>query len=200
MVSVVLRLRGGGYPNYIVDGGAQLLTDDHDTSTNSSSGLWNGILQYWFPVVDGFVVSPHWPIQDPSVTEDRHVTYVVQRLTQMRAPLLILEVKPPSDFHLDQKREAAITQITERLDVIGPTSPHPRLYAISALGKRWRASYVVEGEGSNGGQPVQGIAAVNSLRSADPDCWSPDMTSDSSWEALRSIVETIKGYGTQQAT
>ena len=100
---------------------------------------------------------------------------------------------------MDQKREAAITQITKRLDVIGPTNPYPRLYAISAIGKRWRVSYVAKGKGSKGGQPVKGIAAVNSLRSPDQDCWNPDVTSDSSWEALRSIVETIRGYATQQA-
>jgi hypothetical protein len=133
-------------------------------------------------------------IRDPTVTKDRHVTFVIEGA--WRQPVLLVEVKPPSEFHLDQKREAAITQITERLDVIGPASPHPRLYAISALGKRWRVSYVAKGKGSKGGQPVKGIATVNSLRSADPDCWNPDVTSGSSWEALRSIVEKIKGYTT----
>jgi hypothetical protein len=62
------------------------------------------------------------------------------------------------------------------------------------VGKRWRASYVAKGKGSKGGQAVKGIAAVNSLRSADPGCWNPDITSEASWEALQSIVETIKGY------
>jgi hypothetical protein len=176
-----------------VDRSAQFI-DDHDSTKNDSHGLWNTILHYWFPPTDDLDVSPHWIIPDSTVTEDRHITFVIQR--QQQPPLLLVEVKPPSDFHLDQKREAAITQITERLDVIGPTNQHPRLFAISAVGKRWRASYVANGEGSEGGQPVNGIAAVNSLRSADPDCWNPDITSDASWEALRSIVETIKGYTT----
>ena len=193
ILSVVLRLRGGatGYPKYIVDSATQL-NDDHETTKNN--GFWNTILQYWFPPTDDLDVFPHWMIPDSTVTEDQYISFVIQR--PMQPPLLILEVKPPSDFHLDQKREAAITQITEHLDVIGPTNPHPRLYAISAVGKRWRVSYVAKGNGSKGGQPVKGIAAVNSLRSADPDCWNSDITSDLSWEAFRNIVETIKGYST----
>jgi len=189
---LVLRLRGGSYPKFVVDYAA-LFSNDHETVKNRFFGLYHMILRYWFPPTDAYEVSPHWFIEDPTVTEDRHISFLIQRSLQ---PLLLLEVKPPSDFHLDEKREAAITQIMERLDVIGPTNPHPRLYAISAVGKRWRASYVTQGKGSKGGQPVKGIAAVNSLRSADRDCWNPDITSDSSWEALQSIVETIKGYTT----
>ena len=54
--------------------------------------------------------------------------------------------------------------------------------------------YVGKGKGSHGGRSVKGVAAVNSLRSADPECWNSDITSEASWEALKGIVETIKGY------
>jgi len=53
----------------------------------------------------------------------------------------------------------------------------------------------LEGQGgSESGRPVKGIAAKNSLKSADVECWDPDITSDASWAALQNIVETIKGY------
>jgi hypothetical protein len=68
------------------------------------------------------------------------------------------------------------------------------LYAISAFGKRWRACFALKGNGSEGGRAVKGVAEVNSLKSGKPGCWNPDITSDTSWEALQSIVETIKGY------
>ena len=191
LLSVVLCLRGDRYPKSIVDIAA-IRIDDHETTKDSSYVLWNKILTYWFPPADVYDVSPHWIIPDSTVTTDRHISFVIQNPQQ--PPLLLVEVKPPSHFHLDQKREAAIVQITDRLDVIGPTNPHPRIYAISAVGKRWRVSYVARGKGSKGGRPVKGIAAVDSLRSADPDCWNPDVTSDASWEALQSIVETIKSY------
>ena len=171
------------------------LIDEHETVNSYSWGLWNKILRYWFPAAKPLDVSLYWIT--PHTTKDRRISFVIHR--SMEPPLLIVEVKPPYDFHVDQKREAAITQITERLDVIGPTNLYPRLYAISAIGKRWRVSYVAKGKGSKGGQPVKGIAAVNSLRSADQDCWNPDVTSVSSWEALRRIVATIKGYATYQA-
>ena len=199
--SIVLRppSRGRGYCKSIIDISTTLLIDEHETVKSHAHALWNKILCYWFSATDPLLVSPHWIIPDSTVTEDRHINFVIQRPGPTEPPLLIVEVKPPHDFHVDQKREAAITQITKRLDVIGLTNPYPRLYAISAIGKRWRVSYVAKGKGSKGGQPVKGIAAVNSLRSADQDCWNPDVTSDSSWEALRSIVETIRGYATQQA-
>jgi hypothetical protein len=54
----------------------------------------------------------------------------------------------------------------------------------------------LKGEGSESAQPVKGIAA-NSLKSAHPECWNPDITSDTSWAALQVIVETIKGYVSQ---
>ena len=69
-----------------------------------------------------------------------------------------------------------------------------RLYAISAIGKKWRACYISKGSDSRGGQPVRGVANTDSLRSADIDCWNPDITSDESFTALQGIVETIKGY------
>ena len=99
--------------------------------------------------------------------------------------------------HLTFKRlgcESAIRQITYYLDVVGPTNQQAeRLYAISAVGKKWRAVYVGKGKGSRG---VKGIATVNSLRSADLECWNEDITSEVSWEVLKGIVETIKGYNT----
>lgn len=52
----------------------------------------------------------------------------------------------------------------------------------------------MKGYGSNGGKPVKGVAEMSSLLSANPNCWNEDITSDNSWAALQSIVETIKGY------
>ena len=47
---------------------------------------------------------------------------------------------------------------------------------------------------TTGAQPVRGVANTASLRSADIDCWNPDITSDESFSALQGIVTTIKGY------
>jgi hypothetical protein len=123
------------------------------------------------------------------------ITFVIEH---HQHPLLLVEIKPPSDFQLDSGRAGAIIQVIVRLDDIGPRNLHAdRLYAISAIGKRWRACYALKGRGSKGGQPVKGVAARNSLSSARPECWNPDITSDASWAALQSVVETIKGYVAQ---
>jgi hypothetical protein len=174
------------------------LDDDHETMKSKFYPLYGKILNYWFPAADYFDVCQNWIIPDPSLhgshdTEDYTITFAIKR--QLQPPLLLLNIMPPSDFHETYGQDGAIQQMTYYLDVIGPTNQQvERLYAISAVGKRWRASYVAKGKGSKGGQAVKGIAAVNSLRSADPGCWNPDITSEASWEALQSIVETIKGY------
>ena len=112
-----------------------------------------------------------------------------------RQLLLLVEIKPPSDFKLDSGRDAAVIQVIQRLDEIGPNNQHAdRLYAISAIGKKWRACYAYKGNGSNGGQPVNGVAEKNSLRSGEPECWNEDIASNPSYEAFQGIVETIKGY------
>ena len=151
--------------------------------------------------MDRYDVYPRWVIPVASLQgsndpedEDHTISFVITR-RQQQQPLLLLEVKPPSDFDATWKRESVIEEITYHLDEIGPTNQQvERLYAISAVGKKWRAVYVGKGKGSHSGQSVKGIAAVNSLRSADPECWNENITSEASWEALKGIVETIKGY------
>src|SRR6266702_3157091 len=150
------------------------------------------ILNYWFPPADGYDVCPRWTIPNSRRTDDSTVTFVIE---YQERPFLLLEVKPPCDFHLDSGRGGAINQIIELFDEIGPTNQHTeRQYAISAIGKMWRASYVTKGNGSEGAQPVKDVAERNSLTSAAPNCWNLDITSNASWSALQSIVDTINGY------
>jgi len=66
------------------------------------------------------------------------------------------------------------------------------LYAISAL-EKVEACYALKGKGSKSGQPVKGVAEVNSLRSGKPECWNRYYIK-CFLEASQSIVATIKGY------
>jgi hypothetical protein len=161
---------------------------------NEFFGLYNWILNYWFPSAEGYNVCPKWHISD-SRRANNFINFVIEWHQQPPVPLLLVEIMAPSHFQSDSRRHKAIDLVTNRLDEIGPNNLHAdRLYAISAIGKRWRACYALKGKGSKGGQPVKGVAAKNSLRSAHPDCWNPDITSDASWAAFQSIVKTIKGY------
>ena len=188
---VVLRLRGSGYPQYILTKAAEL-NDDTETIENKFYPLYDKILHYWFPPAEGYDVCPKWSIPDYRKTEDFTISYVIKHKGR---PLLLIEIKPPSDFDMNSGRAAAIAQVTGRLDEIGPTNQDlERLYAISAIGKRWRACYTSKGKCSKGGKPVKGIAEVSSLRSANQRCWNADITSDASWAALQNIVETVKSY------
>lgn len=176
-----LRLRGGSYPQYILNLAALLNNDDNETIETKFFPLYNMILMYWFPPTEGYVVCPRWkPAPDSFV-----ISFVVEH---HRHPLLLVEIKPSSDFQSDSARHLAISQVISHLDEIGPTNLHAdRLYAISAIGKRWRACYANSGSGT----------VIDSLQSSSPDYWNPDITSSASWAALQSIADTIKGYVTQ---
>jgi len=182
-----------GYPLYILENAAKL-SDDQETVESKFFPLYHKILNYWFPAADGYDVCPRWTMPGSRESEDSTITFVIEH---QRRPLLLIGVQPPSalDQYSDAERELAIIAMVRHLNDIGPTNQHvERLYAISAIGKRWRACYVKKGKGSESGQPVTGVAAVDSLQSARIDCWNPDITSDSSYTALQSIVDTIKGY------
>jgi len=133
---------------------------------------------------------------DSSETGGYTITIVV---THSHHPLLLVEIMAPLDFHSDSIRSAAINKVIKHLNVVGPTNQYADcLYAISAIGKKWRACYALKGKGSKDGHPVLDIAPVDSLNAASPDCWNADITSDDSWAALKRIVETIKGYVVSQ--
>jgi hypothetical protein len=192
ILCLALRLRGGGYPRYILAKAAEL---NDDSVEMEFYPLFNKILNYWFPPADGYDVCPQWSLPNARTPNDLTTCYVIEH---NHHPLLLVEIKPPSDFQLDRGRVNAIYQVIQRLDEIGPSNLHvDRLYAISAIGTRWRACYVLKGESSENGQPVKGIAARNSLKSTHMECWNPDITSDTSWAAFQGIAETIKGYVAQ---
>ena len=110
-------------------------------------------------------------------------------------PLLLVEIEPPSTFQLYSECKAAIVQVIQYLDEVGPSNQYAdRLYAISAIGKRWRACHTLKRSDSEGGQPVKDVSKAGSLWSDSPECWNPDITSDASWMALQNVTETIKGY------
>ena len=196
IICIVLRLRGGSYPQYILDKAAEL-TDDDETVKSLYFPLYNKILHYWFPSTAGYDICPYWVTPDQAPDSNEPITFVIEH---HRHPLLFVEVKAPSDFKLDSGRDAAIVQVTQRLDEIGPTIQlADRLYAISAIGRRWRACYTERGKGSKDGQPVNAVAEASSLESYSEACWNPDISSDNSWAALQSIVETVRGYVTHAA-
>lgn len=184
------------YPQFI-QYRATWLNDDNETIQTNMFSLYNMLLNYWFPATEGYEVCPQWTVPE-SRRIDNSIFKINFVIEYHEHPLLLIEVKPPADFRFDSGRGLAVNQIIQRFDEVGPINMHAdRLYAISAIGKRWRAWYVPKGGDSKDGLPVKGIAAESSLRSVLPECWNPDITSDASWKALRDIVNTIKGHVAQ---
>jgi len=64
ILRVVLDLRGGGYPPYILTKAGQL-NDDTETIELKYSSLYDKILNYWLPPAKGFDICPQWTIPTP---------------------------------------------------------------------------------------------------------------------------------------
>ncbi|KAH9000272.1 ubiquitin-related domain-containing protein [Lactarius akahatsu] len=82
---------GGSYPQYILKTAARL-DDDQETIESKFFPLYDNILHYWFPPVNGYEIFPHW-MPDNTRDEDFNVTLVIEYKGR---PFLLLEVKPPS--------------------------------------------------------------------------------------------------------
>jgi hypothetical protein len=116
---LVLCLHGGTYPQYILNGANELNNDNHIKTEFYS--LYNTILNYWFPSTEGYAICPRWQIPNSTKIEDLTITFVIKH---HQHPFLLMEIKPPSDFQLDSGRAAAIVQVINCLDEIGPNNLH----------------------------------------------------------------------------
>jgi len=105
---LLLPPRDGSYPDFLMDHAASLNNDE--TCKNMFYTIYSAILTYWFPALYGYVVSPLWPIPNPQTNNDS-ITFAVEH---RRRPVLLLDVKPASDFRLDSGRENAISCINQR--------------------------------------------------------------------------------------
>jgi hypothetical protein len=186
---LAFRLRGGasGYPGYILIRAAQL---NYESVEARYYGLYNKILQYWFRSRDYYDINPQWGVPGSRKAIDFVVSFNIEG---EHRPLLLLEVKPPSDFLHDSGRENALEQLLTRIEDLGPANHHAsRLYAISAIGKHWRACYTSRGNGRRGSRPVKCVAEENSLKTANRTSWNSDIMSNASWKILYKIVNRIK--------
>ena len=94
--NVVSLLFSGGDSQYILTKAVEL-NNDQETIKSKFYSLYDKILNYFT------------------------ITFVIEH---HQRPLLLVEIKPPSDFHAESGREAAIIQIIKHLGEIGPTYEH----------------------------------------------------------------------------
>ena len=77
ILCLVLRLCGGGYPQYILIKAVEL-DNDNETIETKFYSFNNKILNYWFPPTEGYDVSPQWSIPESRKTVDFTITFVIE--------------------------------------------------------------------------------------------------------------------------
>jgi hypothetical protein len=147
------------------------LNNDNENNEKKFYGLYNMILNHMFPPAENYIINPQWTVPNSRKTIDYTITALIEQEDEVReCPLLLVEIKAPSHIHSRSRRSNAIVQLMEHLDDVGPGNQHTDwLYAISAIGKQWRAYYAFCGRTSAGGQAVRGITEGRSLRGHSPE-------------------------------
>jgi len=119
ILCLVVCLHGGNYPPNIILIATQLNNDNEGIEANFYY-LYNSILSYWFPLADGYYVAPQWPIPGSRKT----INFAISLTIETSHPLLLVEIKAPLKFQSDSGHNAAICQVIQHLDEIGPNNQH----------------------------------------------------------------------------
>ncbi|KAF5390799.1 hypothetical protein D9757_004530 [Collybiopsis confluens] len=112
------------------------MTNPNSTDEAEFYGPYNN---YLFPYDQGFQVTPQYrgPVAPGSI--DYVTTYLITHykdLSEEEIPVMFIEVKPPTMLRYPGTRGAADTQMRERYSILGSLAQIPRLYGISAIGRR----------------------------------------------------------------
>jgi hypothetical protein len=157
-------------------------------------GVYNAILGHWFPVEERYAVSPQW---DPNPAQKKHKALDFAVLYRGR-PILLIEIKPPHFITTDSARHLALQQIRSRIDVVCPTVTWAEsLYAVSIIGKDWRALCCPAGRRCGMAIPFQ-LDAESSATSNARVCWTEDIFSSESYDKMQALVSLIKEGHTRE--
>ena len=111
---------------------------DTETIENKFYPLYDDILNECFPR-DQFSICPQYATPLAQVggpgAINFTITYVIEAL-DIDSVVFILEIKPPTHLHVLSARKGADAQIRSRFADIAHLVKIPKLYAISAIGKR----------------------------------------------------------------
>jgi hypothetical protein len=98
-------------------------------------GPYNTLLYYLFPPQDHYMVVPQYQ-RPPAGSSIDFTTIFVVRQTQTQTPIFYLEIKPPLHYYDISTREAADTQMRDRVRELIGALQIPKLHGVSALGTR----------------------------------------------------------------
>ncbi|TDL18964.1 hypothetical protein BD410DRAFT_830559 [Rickenella mellea] len=146
------------------------LGDDAREAHFHVNGLYNGILNQWFPTVAGYVI-------EPQVQEDG-VFMIVRHLDASRRmnSVLVVELKGPTKYNATGKRDiqTALTARMEKQFQFGHTT-YGKIYGLGGIGAHWIWMACVK--------DITGRPTVIQMKD-----WTDDITSDTSAELFHQFA------------
>ncbi|KAJ7690667.1 hypothetical protein B0H17DRAFT_1064381 [Mycena rosella] len=169
----------GLYPDLILQVAARL-NDDYAPSPYQFYDLWELILAHWFPEREGYTIKPQWSVPYLGGRDDAAaVTFAV---LDVDAPVLLLQISAPSDFHNVHTRATGEDLSARIFEHVAPYCPLDHLCVISAMGKKWTAFH----RSAN--------LTAREARSLGEDRvdWMEDVISEPSYEILERFLSVVK--------
>jgi len=149
-------------------------------------GPYNKLLNTVFPPESEFTVVPQYM---PSSRESADFLVVFEVILEDK-PVLILELRSPSDLRYASKRRAADRKVRDRIHDLYADCPLPVLHAVSAMGTRLCFFHKRGAEAIQ--PPFIEEHPVLQTDSAPSERWHWDIIEDEGMRKFQDVVEEIK--------
>ncbi|KAF8530607.1 hypothetical protein BU17DRAFT_35918 [Hysterangium stoloniferum] len=160
------------------------------TSEKPFYGSWNRLLNTMFPVDTIFEVVPQcFP---PTISAHDSVDFVILLLISVDlSPVFIVEVKQPSEFTRNSKRQEADSQMRQRFLDIASELLIPVLHGVSVYGTKM--AFYKYNKGANVIEPRRITPNVETLTDTAPrEWWCWDILEVEGAAKFRQIIEDVK--------
>lgn len=160
------------------------------TSGKPFYGSWNRLLNTMFPVDTMFEVVPQY--FPPTISSRDSVDFVILLLIYVdSSPVFIVEVKPPSEFARNSKRQEADSQMRQRFLDIAPELRIPVLHGVSAYGTK--IAFYKYNKDANVLEPRRIAPDPETLTDIAPwEWWCWDILEAGGAAKFRQIIDDVK--------
>jgi hypothetical protein len=158
------------YHNTIRQEAAYLAGLDSTATEDKFHGLYNGILNTWFPASRGYIIDTQL-----LGVGGKPEFIAVRHAGGHRNPLLIVELKRPSKWNNAGKQEV-VSDLTEYIEGRFDLTLYKTIYGVGGIGLHWMACKM-EKSGSDTPTTVLG--------------WQDDVSSNRSYNAFKTLADLV---------
>ncbi|KAF8516328.1 hypothetical protein BU17DRAFT_92897 [Hysterangium stoloniferum] len=169
----------------------QRLPDD-TTIENKFYGVYNTILTQECFTEDIFTVEPQYALPRAQVGGIGAINFVVSFVVEVEdAPVLFVEIKPPTHLKYRATRTDADREMRSRFEELFEMCRTPTLYGVSAMGKKL-CIYKLDVANYTIAPQQLPTSSMHVVDSAPESRWDLDITNQDGFQKFMEIVADVK--------